>query len=92
MAHISVRRLGLVILATILLTSLFAWRLQAGGHTMTMFDFSSPPIAPSQVFLPLILRSSAQPLPPYRNYLPLVVRSYPAAPPQHKISPPLVVR
>jgi Bacterial pre-peptidase C-terminal domain len=54
---------------------------------------SLAPIAPpQQVFLPLILRGSAQPPPPYRIYLPLVVRDYPAAPPQHRISLPLVVR
>lgn len=46
MATISSRRLGFVILAAVLLTSLFTWRLQASGLMAAMFDSSSSPISP----------------------------------------------
>jgi hypothetical protein len=46
MATISSRRLGFVILAAVLLTSLCTWRLQASGLMAAMFDSSSSPISP----------------------------------------------
>jgi len=46
MATNSSRRLRFVILAAILLTALFTWRLQASGLMAAMFDSSSPPISP----------------------------------------------
>lgn len=46
MATISSRRLGFVILAAVVLTILFTWRLQASGLMAAMFDSSSSPISP----------------------------------------------
>ncbi len=61
MATISSRRLGFVILAAVLLTSVFTWRLQAGGLMAAMFDSSSSPISPIVTPTPT---GSPTPVPP----------------------------
>jgi hypothetical protein len=76
MVNISMRRLGLVVLSAVLLTSVLAWRLQASGPTMAMLDFSSSPVPPShRIYLPTVMRNhTAAPALGHKIYLPMVVR------------------
>lgn len=68
----SSRRLGFVIVAAVLLTILFTWRLQAGGLMAAMFDSSSSPVSPIVTPVPT---STPAPIP-----------TEPAAPPPIVIS------
>jgi hypothetical protein len=81
MATTSSRRLGFVILAAVLLTSLFTWRLQASGLMAAMFDSSSSPISPIVTPTPTDSRTPV----PIPSRTPTPTRT------QTRVPPPIVI-
>lgn len=107
MAYDSIRRLGLVILASVLITGVLSWQLNASGLKTAMFDSSSPPGSPtptptstvtptptSTVTPTATVTTTPTAAPPRATYLPLILNGYPPSPPEppNKIYLPLVVR